>query len=239
RKLRSKAGPTKKTANLFNFEVNELLYKDQDIAIKQGTSYENIYRYFNDIELPKVHGTREIQLLENLLPRRTKHSRDALDDQVYEAFHRKMKKEEKVMTNEERLRILNEVDNLHTQMELLHRYDWIRHLPEITQIDDPKDFEELEHKKELTIHEIEKLLRKHEDWKRRVDALNSDIKEYEVSDEEEDEYSASIDLLKDRRRKQRAAKYGPCIKLRLNNGYTLIIDQILPPRIIRTVVLDK
>jgi something-about-silencing protein 4 len=150
-------------------------------------------------------------------------------------FHKKMKKDEKVMANEDRLRILSEVDNLQTQLNLLNQYDWVRHLPNICSINDVRDYDELVEKKDLTVVEIENSLRKYDNWKRRSDQLAHDIKSnIETSDGADEEYNLSLETIKANRKRENRQKYGPVIKLYLNNGYLLVIDPIQPPRIVKS-----
>ncbi|EGW35798.1 uncharacterized protein SPAPADRAFT_59005, partial [Spathaspora passalidarum NRRL Y-27907] len=155
-----------------------------------------------------------------------------------------MTKEEKVMNNEERLRILSEVDNLQSQLNLLNQYDWVRHLPTIAVINDMNDYEELELKKQLSIEEIERLLRKHENWRRRLERLNNDIRESaqeqqfqeEISDDPD--YQLSLPQLRTKRAKERRSRYGPVIKLRLTDDTYLIIDPLNTPKIIKGNALN-
>ncbi|ABN68359.2 predicted protein, partial [Scheffersomyces stipitis CBS 6054] len=247
RKLRSN-DHLKKEPNqlLFNFEnLSRLLYRNDPISVSSETDYGKLFVSGADPGLPlpsAISKKSDVQIRSELLPRSKKNIADPLPDKCYDVFHRKMKKEEKVMTNEDRLRILSEVDNLQTQLALLNQYDWIRHLPGIAFINDPRDYEELEQKKLLTISEIERLIRKHENWRRRLDAITAAIKEFEIygdDEKETDEYDVPIDVLKERRQAERRRLYGPRIKLRLNNLYSLIIDPILPPKIVHTSELTK
>ncbi|KAG2734550.1 hypothetical protein G9P44_002556 [Scheffersomyces stipitis] len=247
RKLRSN-DHLKKEPNqlLFNFEnLSRLLYRNDPISVSSETDYGKLFVSGADPGLPlpsAISKKSDVQIRSELLPRSKKNIADPLPDKCYDVFHRKMKKEEKVMTNEDRLRILSEVDNLQTQLALLNQYDWIRHLPGIAFINDPRDYEELEQKKLLTISEIERLIRKHENWRRRLDAITAAIKEFEIygdDEKETDEYDVPIDVLKERRQAERRRLYGPRIKLRLNNLYSLIIDPILPPKIVHTSELIK
>jgi hypothetical protein len=229
---------------LFNFDtVNQLLI-NQPIIISKETSFEGLYRYYPDVELPE-DGT--ISKTTNLITNHGKadvsrknrpgKSIDVLPDEVYQLFHKKMKRDEKVMANEDRLRVMSDVDNLNTQLQLLNQYDWVRHLPTVVHINDLKNLAELEQKNGLAKNEIERLIRKHENWKKRYDQLTHDIKEWDTFQEYsdgDDDYTASIVVLRARREKERRRKLGPLIKLRLNNGYSLIIDPLLPPKIVKS-----
>ncbi|RLV91916.1 hypothetical protein JA1_003491 [Spathaspora sp. JA1] len=233
RKLRSK-DKTKNQTNqksLFNFEnINELLYRNKQITLTNEQITPST-PYYDSTEIPNLPSANTVKT-NTLLPRR-RHVDDPLPDSIYELFHRKMTKEEKVMNNEERSRILSEVDNLQTQLNLLFQYDWIRHLPGICLINDVNDFKELEMKKQLTIEEIQRLLRKHENWRRRLEKLTNDIREYSKEELTEDpDYELTLAQLKSKRSKERLVKYGPVIKLRLINDTYLIIDPLHTPKII-------
>lgn len=167
---------------------------------------------------------------------RANKQKDPLADETYEAFHKKMRRDEKIMTNEDRTRMLSDLDNLNSRNKLLHQYDWIRHLPLITHVNDVNNFEELNLKNELTKAEIERLNRKHDNWKKRFEEMTTEIKDFEVylPEPEVDEYSATLNTLRNRRRKEIVRKFGPRITLNLQNGYCIVMDPILPPRIENT-----
>ncbi|EMG47447.1 Subunit of the SAS acetyltransferase complex, putative [Candida maltosa Xu316] len=141
-----------------------------------------------------------------------------------------MKKNEKQMSNEERIKNLWELDTLQSQLENLNQYDWIRSLPNITKINDPKNYDELERKRELTISEIERLLRKHDNWRKRKEFFNNEVKEYspfennefENDDESDEEYDMPIETLRKRRQLERRKKYGPIIKVNLDEVVVVV-----------------
>lgn len=234
---------------LFNFDtVNQLLI-NQPIIVSRETSFDGLYRYYPDVELPE-DGT--ISKTTNLITNHEKSdvsrknrpgkSIDVLPDEIYQLFHKKMKRDEKVMANEDRLRVMSDVDNLNSQLQLLNQYDWVRHLPTVVHINDLKNLAELEQKNGLAKNEIERLIRKHENWKKRFDQLTHDIKEWDTFQEYsdgDDDYTASIVVLRARREKERRRKLGPLIKLRLNNGYSLIIDPLLPPKIVKSELVGQ
>lgn len=176
RKLRSDdSSKATLNKNLFNFDdINAYLYQNKPIHIRPDGS-DQLYTYFKgDEETPTLKVTKVKQVPRKLPKRRTKV--DPLPDSKYTIFHRKMKKEETQMLNEEKIKNLVEVDNLNTSLQLLKQYDWIRHLPSITKVNDVMDYEEMERKRELTINEIEILLEKQALWKRKRDKFNSDAK---------------------------------------------------------------
>ncbi|KAK6200918.1 something about silencing, SAS, complex subunit 4-domain-containing protein, partial [Scheffersomyces amazonensis] len=242
RKLRSN-DDSSRIANtaLFNFDnINQILYRDKSITVTTELSFTNPYVYNGNIDINKKNSTTSkvsnVQVTHDLIPRRSSKLNDPLDPSIYDIFHKKMKRDERIMANEDRSRILSEVDNLQSQLQLLHQYDWIRYLPSICYINNPQDYDELEQKLALTITELDKLIRKHDNWRRRNDALNNEIKEFDTGLRhvviEHDEYTADIATLRERRRVERRKRLGPTIRLKLHNGYTLIIDPIHPPTVL-------
>lgn len=225
RKLRSKSLKVESKA-LFDFDnVNEYLYNDKEIAIGGNGA---VYQYYGCgiPELPKLKSNTKI--VERQLPRRPP-KEDPLPDTTYDIFYRRMKKNEKQMSNEERIKNLWELDTLQSQLERLTQYDWIRSLPDITVIKDMKDYDELERKKELTIKEIERLLQKHENWRKRKEVHSQEMKEwYGGSDSE---YDVPIEELRERRKLEKRQRYGPVIRLNLGNDYCLVIDPLATPKI--------
>ncbi|CAK7901376.1 hypothetical protein CAAN1_06S03862 [[Candida] anglica] len=244
RKLRSKDERKTPNAALFNFEnINRLLYRDQTIPIITKKVNDNLYRYTGTTTHPHTtNKTRDVVIREILVPRKSKGKEDILNDQVYETFHRRMKKEERKMGSSDRLRILSEVDTLQTSLSLLGQYDWVRHLPGITQIRDPHNYQELEYKRVLTMYEIRRLLRKYESWKKRDDELLADVRDFHSGREApgpgtpREEFYVPLDELKRERNAQRRKKYGSTITLKLNNGLALVIDPILPPKFIKVAM---
>lgn len=248
RKLRSKDEGRKQNPTLFNFDkVNKLLYRDQNITVKRKdndkqNSYGGIPEFTASNEgVPKPRTSSSLIVIDTLLPRKTKGQLDPLNDSIYSTFHKKMRKEEKKMTNIDRTRILNEVDTLTTLLLLLQQYDWIRHIQSITQVHNPHDYKELEYKRVLTIFEIKRILKKFDSWKKREDELNYEIKEFHRNGAHlagkgensiENEFNMSIEQLKRKRKTERCKKFGQIIRLKLSNGLELIIDPILPPKFI-------
>lgn len=240
RKLRSKEDGA--TQVVFNFDkINTLITHNRPIAIDNDSCTENLYRWYeDDAQMPAAATTAKtvnLKVLDQLLPRRNKLKLDKLDDKVYETFHKKMKKEEKNMTNSDRLKIMSEVDNLRTQLLLLNQYDWIRHLPKVTHINDIKNYDELVAKRQLTIREITRLLKKYDDWKRRNDRLQQDIKEFEhhgINSDDEDEsiLRVPLDQLQQQRVAARLEKDGPTIVLNLRNGHGILMGPYVVPRVI-------
>lgn len=241
RKLRSK-DELKKTTDkaLFNFEnINKLIHRDQPIKIISKTSNNNLYRYYgeNETAIPStINKNRVIEKGNNIAHRKSKQKVDILEDSIYEIFHKKMKKEERTMVNIDRSRIFSEVDNLYLLLQLLNQYDWIRHLPNITHINDIRDYDELETKRQLTIKEIQRIINKFENWKRRQDKLINDIKKYDAIHDDsnhEQDFHLPIEYLKQERLKERRIQVGPIIKLNLRNGYALVIEPFANPRIVK------
>lgn len=245
RKLRSKEDGTNKV--LFNFDkINRLITDNEPIIIDNDVTTTNMYRWYeDDARIPEAAKTAKsvnLKLLHQLLPRRNKLKLDKLDTSVYEPFHKKMKKEEKNMTNSDRMKIMAEVDNLRSQLQLISQYDWIKHLPKITHINDLKNYNELVQKRELTVREITRLLKKFDDWKRRNDRLLQDIKDFEHginSDDEDDSIlRVPIEQLQQRRMEQRLEKDGKTVVLNLRNGYGILLGPYVVPKIIEFGLLE-
>ncbi|RCK55935.1 hypothetical protein Cantr_06015 [Candida viswanathii] len=239
RKLRSTtAKPKASDAVLFDFDnVNEYLHNNKPIVIsttnrKAGQSPYNHYGH-NTSQLPKLPVRTGVSQTSRALPRKSAKT-DPLPDSLYEIFHRKMRRNEKQMTNEERIKNLWELDTLQSHLEDLNQLHWFRALPAITSIKDVKDYDELERKRDLTISEIERLLRKHDIWRKRQELFNNDVKSYinYGNDESDPEYDIPIDQLRNHRQWERRQRYGPIVKLNLNGKYCLVIDPLAPPKII-------
>ncbi|CUM63223.1 uncharacterized protein PRCAT00000794001 [Priceomyces carsonii] len=247
RVLRSnKSSENTTNLSLFNFEnVNTLIFKQEPITVSSGKSYEDLYKSGNDVEVPEVSKIAKcinLKIVDNILPRRSKHFEDPLPDSIYEAFHNRLRKEEKSMVNTERSRMLTEVDNLKSLLMLLDLYDWEKYLPMITVVRNSRDINELESKKELTIAEIKKLLQKYADWKKRHEKLTNEMRAFEKkepNDTEDQDYGMSLEDLRSKRLLERRKEVGPRIKLNLNNGYTLLIDPLVAPKIILTNQVDS
>lgn len=240
RRLRSKDETNKPVQQTFNFDnISPLLFRNEEIKVNEGNSYDDLYSSFEDVNFPASHKTSKLinlKVIDRLLPRRNKSKPDPLADSNYEAFHKKMKKEEKNMMNSERLKIMSEVDNLRSQLSLMRQYDWVRHLPKITYIRDIRDYEELLRKRQLTIDEIGRLLKKHDDWRRRQETLLNDIKKYDqgIDSDDDDESILSIPMstLQEKREKERVLRNGPIIRLALHNGYEILMSPYAIPKIV-------
>lgn len=240
RKLRSTDGSTPSKQALFNFDnLNKILYRNEPVFIDKGTDFDHLYHYSQGPTLPtsKLINNPIIEVVEDVDDSKQSGDADTLTDEVYEIFYRKMNKDEKAMTNEEKFRILFEVDTLQCHLALLRQYDWVRHLPKFCKINDLQDADELEQKRNLTILEIEKILQKYENWKRRSERLAFDVKEFSYDDkpkiDPQDEYNLPLSEIKRNRKTESRLRYGPLIRLTLNDRYVVIIDPILPPKIVR------
>lgn len=228
-KLRSKE-PDK---TLFRFDdANALIYQHQPIAMAKGTDFHNLYRWFNETLPERTNTSKTTNLVTSyeLLPRRVRE--DPLPDEHYEVFHKKMKREERAMTNSDRLKIMLEIDNLRQQLHHLHQYDWARHLPKITHINNVLDLDEMTHKKQLTEDEIARLLDKYDDWRRRQEVLLADMKAHASSIEEtESMLTTDLAVLQENRRQERIRRDGPKITLRLGNGYDIVASPYERPHV--------
>lgn len=140
------------------------------------------------------------------------------------------------MVNQDKSRVLSDLETLQSQKNQLLQHNWARDLPKITKITNPNDVTELTTKRNLTVIEINKRLQKYQDWKKRLEDLKNEMKFLEhslVSHDPQAEYDLPVRVLKQKRNEERLKEYGPAIKLRLNNGYSLYIDQFAPPRVVR------
>lgn len=238
RKLRSTTvKPKVNNAALFDFDnVNEYLHKRKPILIASTTtSSQSPYKHFGytSSQLPNLPVRSPVLEIERVLPRRPPKN-DPLPDSNYEIFHRKMRRNEKQMTNEEKIKNLWELDTLQSHLEDLNQLHWFKALPNITSIKDVKDYQEMERKRDLTITEIERLLRKHDLWRRRQDIFNTDVKSHvDYGDDESDpEYEIPIQQLRQHREWERRQRIGPIVRLNLNDKYCLVIDPLAPPEIV-------
>lgn len=234
RRLRSKddarANPT-----LFNFDsINKLLHRDQEIRVVRSDAAP----LYGDTEIETRLEPKEVDLTISaaLPPRRL--SQDPLDDALYNAFHRRMRKEERRMTNIDRTRILNEIDTLQSLLAQLQQHDWNKYLQGITLVHNPYSINEMEYKKTLTIYEIRRLLDRYDHWRKCEEQLAADIRRHNHGEDSHPdrmgEFSMPLSRLKRLRKSRRCQRHGPVVKLKLCNGSTLLIDPIQPPKFIRS-----
>ncbi|KAI5954897.1 hypothetical protein KGF54_001458 [Candida jiufengensis] len=200
RKLRSRDDKQLEDKNLFNFDnINHYLYREKEIRIDNNPEIDKLplYTYYkeeNNEEIkPKLIDHGDIIKIKRKKIIIDPNIEDPLPDSTYQIFHRKMRKEEAQMLNEEKIKNLMELDNFQNYLKLLNQYDWIRHLPSITKINDLKNLEEMEIKKNLTIDEIEKMLYKQSIWKKKKDEFANNVRlynnqgiQFEIIDEEYD-----------------------------------------------------
>lgn len=163
---------------LFDFSAaSPLIYQDEPIVVQRSAAGPR-QDVFPTQELPllQTSPSRDVQLLP---PRRQRVHADPLDDSVYEAFHRRMYKEERSRTLADRARMYFDMDNLKSQLALLRQHDWRRHLPAVCVVADRSDPRELAQKRQLSAIEIQKMLRKFENWERRCAAVTARVKDFE------------------------------------------------------------
>lgn len=175
-------------SKLFNFEsINPLLYQNTPIELVSSDNSNGkiselqAYHYYGMASKNPKLATVDTDLKYNdaLLPRRQRLKSDPLSDERYTTFHRKMKREEKSMASADRNKLGHEIGNLKAQLQLLRQHDWVRHLPRMTVVNDARDMDELQRKRQLTEREIRRLLEKYDDWVRRDTKLQSDIRVFE------------------------------------------------------------
>ncbi|CAK9439870.1 uncharacterized protein LODBEIA_P39700 [Lodderomyces beijingensis] len=188
--------------NLFNFDkVNQYLYNAKPIQISADASpnWPLYHFYTDDASLspkPSIDPAKfkiikldaSCQPPSSSLPPlfRTKKN-DPLPASKFEIFHRKMRKDEKQMLNDEKIRHLSELDTLQHNLALLHQYDWIRHLPQITHIQDKNDLQEMELKRDLTVAEIERIMARSAEWRKKKDAFVLEMKNFDVVDDDDND----------------------------------------------------
>lgn len=152
---------------------------------------------------------------------------DPLPDSVYEPFHRRMKREEMAMARSDKVRIQAEVEKLQTQRALLHQHDWLRHLVQMTLVDD-QNAAELARKRQMTIDEIDRLLASHTDWLRRNTVFAAAVKAYEQGEaSSDDEGDGTIEEIRQRRREKKKGY----LRIRLGNGLELVLGPNKKPRV--------
>ena len=238
RKLRSKDERSKKP-NLFNFEnTNSILYEGHKLGLSFGSKANNYYKYYpdedkNTCDLRDKHIGSEIEFITDSLPRLSKKN-DELHDNVYSLFHRKMMREEKTMSNAEKEKVNSEIDNYSLKLNSLLLDGWTNVLPCITYIEDKNDYPELVTKKKLTIQEISRLIETFENIRKRQESLKAEIKSWYTEttkgSDDRSEFDMSIYQLKEKRLREKL-KRGPIIRLRLHNGYEIIIDNNGIPKV--------
>ncbi|PVH18998.1 hypothetical protein CXQ85_001292 [Candidozyma haemuli] len=231
RRLRSQER-SKAASKLFDFDsANALLYKDEAIRIDRSGRSEGRqpFTYYGEMSrLPERQATSKstkVSKKEVVLPRRQRTKEDPLGDEVYEAFHRKMKRDEKSMTGSDKNRIANEIDNFRMQLMLLQQNNWARHLPKMTYINDKSDLEELSWKRQATFKELQRLVQKYENWETRNEQRLAEIKEFEsrrdpdapdsepVDEDDADDAILAQPSVQEEREQERLEELGPSSRL--------------------------
>ncbi|KAM9894787.1 hypothetical protein OXX79_008478 [Metschnikowia pulcherrima] len=255
RKLRSSDSGAKNAALLYDFDhVNKLIHEDARIRLDfvSKVSRSSPYEHFGEackISSQTINSDLSVRRAEEELPRRRRRIiADPLNDEVYETFHRRMKKEERSRTLTDRGRMYFEMDNLKSQLELLQQHDWNKHLPTLTKINDRSDVDELLKKRQATMHEIEKTLAKFANWEARSSVLSAEMKVWEsqtltrkrVDDDDADDVDETVldvplHILAKERRQRRIARDGMPIRILLRNGHQVRYNPYSSP----TVVVER
>ncbi|CDK28306.1 unnamed protein product [Kuraishia capsulata CBS 1993] len=174
---------------------------------------------------------------------------DPLDDQVYFAYHKRREKEEKKMSNLDKNRLLSDYDTFREYLTNLTGFGktrtngngheasdaLVRALTKITKIDNPADHYEVNVKYNLTMRELGLFTKTYDDWRSREAELKRQLVENSAtieSDSEGDENLANSRLRK-KRLKKRGAVFGPIVKINFLDNITLVMDPLLPPKVIR------
>lgn len=230
---RQSAGST-----LFNFErVNGLVFRDERITISPSVSAD---RLITDPVPANVLATfrrpaSSVTFRETTRPRRTRHNLpEPLPDSLYLPFHRRLKRDETLMTNADVLRLLLEIDKLRDHLRILHSLEWSRHLPSVTIVNDRTDSAEMDRKRSLTVLEIERLIASYELWCGRQDALRAEnrlLDTQNVASDDDDVFAISLDQLKKRRHREKVAAL-PRVKIDLGNGFCIYSEPAKDPAIV-------
>ncbi|AET39261.1 Sas4p Ecym_4185 [Eremothecium cymbalariae DBVPG len=182
-------------------------------------------------------------------------------DEPYEAYHKKMFKQETRMINDDKIESENEAERLQHIYETLDMLGWEKVLAQVTVIRDVDDQKELKTKRELTKLAIQDMLSKFQDMKRRISmqSRNSRHGMYNVasnplllysnldrslvygysssSDEEED--CMTIDQIRQHRKTSREKKFGGSLVIQLsasarsNARYAIIAEPLRSPYVIK------
>lgn len=253
RKLRSKEAP-KIDTTLFNYEEDPNLIdpeqtldiidenKDAEVLTPDFVIDKGLFNFQTNLKTVKsgeeANGSSKRRSLRKSTVVRQKPD-DPLTDELYIPYNRRMEKEEKKMINWERDKIYSEADKMKSQLASLQQNDWMKTLPTITYIRDPRDQDELLEKKTWTIESLNALLRRFEDWKKAEDKvlgkvrapspstiMQDPFKYYtnkisndllQDSDTDEEEESMSVAQIRRHRLKKKLNKYGPIIKIKFGN----------------------
>ncbi|WPK25105.1 hypothetical protein PUMCH_002408 [Australozyma saopauloensis] len=246
RKLRLNHELASSNTRLLNFDNgNALLSLNQPIYLdRQLKPNKTKLRRVQVTEAQPELAQREPPKFRDLdLPhRRHRNTVDPLADEVYEPFHRRMKKDERSVTLADRSKLHFDVDNLRGQLTLLNQHDWIKHVPTMVSLNDRNDYEELSRKRVLARREILKNLEKFQDWEARTTAHTLAVKNYLKGNiglgDEDDSNGLILDRSLDRLAKERAAlriaQHGTPVRIVLRNGFDLLAMPHRKPRIVLT-----
>lgn len=253
RKLRSKEAP-KIDSTLFNYEEDPNLIdpeqpleivdvkNDAQVLIPDFQIDKGLFNFETNLKTVKTdeeaNGSSKRRNLRKSTVVRQK-PEDPLTDELYTPYNRRMEKEEKKMINWERDKIYSEADKMKSQLASLQQNDWMKILPTITYIRDPRNQDELLQKKNWTVESLNALLKRFEDWKKSEDKvlgkvrapspstimqqpfryytnkIDSDL--LQDSDTDEEEELMSVAQIKRHRLKKKLEKYGPIIKIKFGN----------------------
>ncbi|CAN3361538.1 hypothetical protein DICA3_D19812 [Diutina catenulata] len=232
RKLRGHTKP-RRTERMFSFEsINPYIYRNKAIAVRDGNAPPSAVAQQPAPVAPPL--ARPTTVKKYALPC-AKYGYDPLCDESYHGFHRRMATNEKIRRNEDRARMSNECDGVRTQLQLLTQDDWIRHVQDIVVINNFGDYGEVETKRGLAVAECNTLIAKYEHWKRRADHVAHEVKQgdgWPGHPEPDGDYGQPLAVVKRLRAKQFRRRYGPVVRLRLDQRYTLVMDPMAPPKIV-------
>lgn len=233
-------------SKLFDFDNgNVLLTLNQPIFLDRLKSQV-------PIQLKSLIATKEEPVLVKREPvvfreldlpaRRFRNVPDPLADDVYQVFHRRMKKDERSVALVDKSKLHFDIDNLQSQLKLLDQHDWIKHLPSMVVLNDRNDYDELVTKRGMARKDILKTLKKFQDWEARSSAHTLTVKNHlrgNIGLGDEDDLNEliltrSIPSLAKERAALRIAQHGTPVRIVLRNGYDLLAMPHRKPRIVLT-----
>lgn len=253
RKLRLNDELSSSNSKLFRIdEGNPLLVLHQPLYLDRGSACEksSIKKQLSiqknasidTVEPPLVKRSPVVFKPLELPPRRNRSVQDPLSDELYQTFHRRMRKDERSVALADKSKLYFDIDNLRGQLELLNQHDWVKHLPSMVALNDRNDYEELARKRRLVRNEIEKTLGKFENWELRCSTHASTVKNFikgniGLGDEDDSDgliLTRSLSSLAKERAALRIALFGLPVRIVLRNGYDLLAMPQGNPRIVPT-----
>lgn len=232
-------------SKLFDFDNgNALLSLNQPIFLDRLVSRKLKQNNLGSVNAEPQLIKRESAVFRDLdLPaRRYRNVPDPLSEDIYQVFHRRMKKDERSVALVDKNKLHFDIDNLQSQLKLLDQHDWIKHLPTMVVLKDRNDYDELVTKRGIARKEIHKTLKKFQDWEARSSAHTLTVKNYlrgNIGLGDEDDLNEliltrALPSLAKERAALRIAQHGTPVRIVLRNGYDLLAMPHRKPRIVLT-----